>query len=77
MSMQHGNCAKHGTFYTNCGICPGCMREQTAKPRQITRPDHCPHCGNIVERDDVSGELWCMECEKVLQEDELASSPAP
>ncbi len=25
--------------------------------------DCCPHCGNIVEPDDVSGEPWCTECE--------------
>ena len=29
MSMQHGNCVNHGTFYTNGGICPGCMSTET------------------------------------------------
>ena len=38
-----------------------------------TITNYCPDCGCFVERDDVTGEWWCSECEKVLREDELAN----
>ena len=46
---------------------------ETKQAEQQEQYDHCPHCGCIVERDDVSGELCCAECAATFHEDELVS----
>jgi len=49
------------------------MTTQTAE--QVKQPyrtpaflvDLCVKCDCIVDRDDISGEMWCMECEEVVE----------
>lgn len=51
--MSDGICVKHGAYYTNARIgCPECWLDKNVPV--------CPICLEIMEPDDVTGEVRCM-----------------